>query len=114
MNELSWFLYLADVVAALKVMATVVAVISAMCIFGWLLFNWIQVMHEDEIVSPKLAHYSIPVVIGLIAILTPSQTTIYAIAASEMGEELLKSSTTTKAQKALDAWLDRQIEGEKK
>lgn len=39
----------------------------------------------------------------------PSKETVYAIAASEMGEELLKTPTAAKATKALDAWLDKQI-----
>lgn len=39
----------------------------------------------------------------------PPKETIYAIAASEMGEELMKTPTATKAVKALDAWLDKQL-----
>lgn len=46
---------------------------------------------------------------GLLFALTPTKETVYAIAASEMGEKALQSPTATKAMKALDAWLDRQI-----
>jgi MFS family permease len=49
---------------------------------------------------------------ALIAVLIPSQNTIYAIAASEMGETALKTETGGKAMRALNAWLDRQIDGE--
>lgn len=44
-----------------------------------------------------------------LAAAAPSKETVYAIAASEMGEELLKTPTATKAVKALDAWLDKQL-----
>ncbi len=49
------------------------------------------------------------IVCWVLAAATPSKETVYAIAASEMGEELLKTPTAAKATKALDAWLDKQI-----
>lgn len=39
----------------------------------------------------------------------PSSGTLYAIAASEMGEHVIESETAGKAINALNAWLDRQI-----
>lgn len=45
----------------------------------------------------------------VLAAATPNKETVYAIAASEMGEELLKTPTAAKATKALEAWLDKQI-----
>jgi len=39
----------------------------------------------------------------------PSKDTVYAIAASEVGESVLNSPTGSKAVQALNAWLDRQI-----
>lgn len=39
----------------------------------------------------------------------PSKDTMYAIAASEVGESVLNSPTGSKAVQALNAWLDRQI-----
>lgn len=43
------------------------------------------------------------------AVALPSRETVLAIAASEMGERALQTPTATKAFKALDAWLDKQI-----
>lgn len=43
--------------------------------------------------------------------LFPTSDTIYAIAASEMGEKVVKSETGGKAIQAINAWLDRQIAG---
>lgn len=39
----------------------------------------------------------------------PSKDTVYAIAASEMGESVLKSETGSLATQALNAWLKKQI-----
>ena len=50
-------------------------------------------------------------------VLTPSQNTLYAAAAVSVGKDVAATATAQKAVKALDAWLDRQInppvEGEK-
>lgn len=48
----------------------------------------------------------------LTVVVVPSSDTVYAIAASEMGERVLSSPTAGKALKALDHWLDRQIDDE--
>lgn len=53
---------------------------------------------------------SICAVVFLIGgVMTPSRDTLYAIAASEIGESVLNSETGGKAVEALNAWLDRQI-----
>jgi hypothetical protein len=57
-------------------------------------------------VKPLLVSF---VVCALIATVIPSKDTIYAIAASEMGERALQTPTADKAVQALNAWLDRQI-----
>lgn len=48
-------------------------------------------------------------VVWVLGAATPKKETMYAIAASEMGEELLKTPTAAKATKALESWLDKQI-----
>lgn len=45
----------------------------------------------------------------VVSVAVPSKDTVYAIAASEVGEEVVKSETASKAIKALNAWLDKQI-----
>lgn len=44
------------------------------------------------------------------AVALPAKDTVLAIAASEMGERALNTPTAGKAFKALDAWLDKQID----
>jgi hypothetical protein len=48
-------------------------------------------------------------VFWVLAALCPSTETVYAIAASQMGEQALKTPLASKAGKALEAWLDKQI-----
>jgi hypothetical protein len=45
----------------------------------------------------------------VLSVVTPSRNTLYAIAASEMGERALQTATASKAVQALNAWLDKQI-----
>lgn len=39
----------------------------------------------------------------------PSKDTVYAIAASQLGEHVIKTPLASKAEQALEAWLNRQI-----
>lgn len=53
-------------------------------------------------------------IVGIIfwigAVALPTRDTVLAIAASEMGERALQTPTAGKAFKALDSWLDKQID----
>ena len=52
----------------------------------------------------------IAMLVGLVLVsFVPASATIYAIAASEVGEEVLNSETGGKAVQALNSWLDKQI-----
>lgn len=105
MNSLSWLLYLADVASGLKAVLIVVMVISLTIVFFWFFTT-----EESQKNSKTAAKFMIgALVAAVIAAFLPSRETVYAIAASEMGEELLKTPTAAKATKALDAWLDKQI-----
>ena len=132
MNWLSWLIYLASVVGSINVVVSVCLVLGliAYAIVGafFLLSDSPTIWSWDN-KEDKLAKYQqrlgyaktfllrapkYMVALALFAVVIPSQTTIYAIAASEAGETALKSETGSKAVKALNAWLDRQIaDGEK-
>lgn len=43
------------------------------------------------------------------AVFCPNQQTVYAIAASEVGERAITSPLAQKTEQALEAWLDKQI-----
>lgn len=128
MNSLSWMIYAADVVGGIGNLAVgvVVASLAAQGAFVGVYFangdgNYIYSTQDRDrtLASRAQARTTatkwlkrIPVIFGatlVIAAVIPSSSTVYAIAASEMGESALHSDTGSKAVKALNAWLDRQI-----
>ena len=117
MNSLSWMLYLADVVGSAGKLFGIIGFLGAAG-FAFATLASLGMMsdgeHEDaarcKTVAGWLAVIGFPSL--LLSILAPSSDTIYAIAASEMGETALNSETGGKAVQALNAWLDRQIAGE--
>lgn len=117
MNELSWMIYLADVTGTLKVLLFIFIIIAAI-ILAWRIFtaalDSYGGLEKGEVWAPTKAALWIVGPASIMAAVLPSSSTIYAIAASEMGEKALNTETGGKAVKALNAWMDRQIEGEAK
>lgn len=105
MNELSWLIYLADLASSIGGIAAAVLVIA---IIAGTVYTLAVAIDDEEfkVHSPTLA---VIAVAALVVTVTPSKNTIYAIAASEMGEKALATPVVNKATKALEAWLDRQI-----
>lgn len=118
MNSLSWYLYIADVVGGLRGFTTAVGVISlGVCILSTVIFG---IVYEDctgEQQQAKLKRnywtvmrYAIPLaIVGVLAAtLLPSRQTMYAIAASELGDKAIQSSMGQEAVAALKHWLHQQ------
>lgn len=121
MNKLSWLLYSADLFSSLAIvlaLSVLITLIIVMCIFiaaSELLDN------DDE--KPKAYKKArnflwVPALCGLVWALLPSKDTMYAIAASEIGEDIITevkgSEVYNKANAALNAWLDRQLDNKPK
>ena len=132
MNALSWLLIWADVLPGLS---------TALCIAAWMLFIPIAALmffasvdffgdaeyntdgtarNNGAVIALRIrnsralrrALVVLPI-LWLVSFLVPDdKETYYAIAASELGEEVIKSPTAGKAIKALDSWLDKQISPE--
>lgn len=90
MNDLSWFLYLADISQNIKAVLIIMGVllgivlgIILMCLFD---------SYEDRTVGKIWSCIGIIFCLWLIVVgaLIPSRHTIYAIAASQAGEQVLK------------------------
>lgn len=133
MNTLSWLIYAAEVSGSVSNIFSFVAFIAGtgaviICIpFCFLkfdtptIYSWedreakmTRWLKNEKLVGKLLIWLpAISIVSMAMGSVIPSRTTVYAIAASEMGESALKSETGGKAVKALNAWLDRQIAGEK-
>lgn len=137
MNELSWLIYLADVAGTLNLL-TALAMPVLVVLFGLGLFvkdttardAWLEAKKDNNrypnlypnppegdcpeakdmrgILRPVVVAATVVVAIN---VSVPSAGSLYAIAASELGEQVLNSETGGKAIDALNAWLDRQIKG---
>lgn len=113
MNDLSWMLYWADVLPGLAkgVVATSFLGICLSIVLGCFAF---VATHEDDPDAYRVLKHSfwslpLSIVFALSTNFVPSKDTFYAIAASEAGEELLKTPEVGKARAALNKWLDKQL-----
>jgi len=118
MNNLSWLIYLADVCDNIDLFFWWIMMLAILGTAVWALAGFIMVgddcapSSEDWKLWRNLGFkLALPclfvgVVLGSIV---PEKETIYAIAASEMGETALNTETGSKAVKALNHWLDRQM-----
>jgi len=117
MNSLSWLLYTADVVDSLGISMGILCALSVLSAgaggFALMLTHNDYGMEEkDRKPFWKVVNLSVWVfcVALVVSCITPSKETVYAIAASEMGEKAMATPTAGKAMKALNHWLDKQVE----
>lgn len=120
MNSLSWLIYLAHVCGNLGSSLNAFLVITILLTAAFVIYGAFErdsayrgdERHTNGIATQAKAFRTGIPFVGLwllLMVVVPSQDTVYAIAASETGEEILNSDTGGKAVKALNAWLDRQI-----
>lgn len=115
MNSLSWFLYLSNVVANLQplfgISGTIGVVVAGFLLAAFFIEGW----KPGSSYGVKVFFASLFFI--FIACLIPSKSTMYAIAASQMGERIVAapemSGVTSDAEKALRKWIRKQIEDEK-
>ena len=112
MNDLSVSLYWADALGSLDGLSltafTIMAFVSLFATAGVMMAD----MDDDERVKGlKIVRgflLSLPI-LAILIIVTPSRETVYAIAASEMTEQALKTPVASKAMQAVEKWIDRQL-----
>lgn len=127
MNNLSWLIYSAHVAGSLRnvLLITFIAFFVISCVIfiqgsnfrddaptrNYLCDDtWIKGV-KLQVKAAKL--FLLSLFICLVPrIIIPSEDTIYAIAASETGEQALKSPIATKIGKSLENWLDKQLSEE--
>ena len=104
MNTLSWFIYWADVLPSL---AKGIAILFLLGFLISVFINAYQLMERNctkYIWMPFLCAFMF-----LLSSFIPSQNTLYAIAASEMGEDVYKSEQGQKIVKQLSDWVEAQL-----
>jgi hypothetical protein len=116
-NSLSWLIYLGDVVGGADGFAVFLAVVCGLVAGVGAMVKLIATAHGEGDDIPWTMRGARNFALACIAassaaIFIPSRSTVYAIAASELGERALTTQTGNKAVQALNAWLDRQIKGE--
>lgn len=122
MNSLSWMIYLAEVSGSV---GSTLGAIAVFCMIGGIVATIATAIKTDldnierrsgegqscigNGWSAGKKFFFAAGVAMLAAVPIPSKDTIYAIAASEVGEEVVKSNIGQKTAKAIEAWLDKQI-----
>ena len=117
MESLPWLIYLADVAGTAEsflgyaFVATSVVFAFCFAVGGFMRLDRDEDFNETgERLHDRLASLLwLPIGLPVLLIFIPSSNTIYAIAASEIGQDFIETETAGKALKALDAWLDQQI-----
>lgn len=92
MNSVSWFVYLSDVIPNFSVIGWILLVLSAL-LFFMLPKEGVEIFSHDHDPMQGLVRKEsyITLVIAIILVLfTPSKNTIYAIAASQVGEQIIQ------------------------
>lgn len=121
MNQLSWLIYLADVAGNLDNFFFTIMILSLIATGIWVVVGSIAADDNEDadfwrvwrkvgwaVIAPS---FFFGTILGSVV---PSKDTVYAIAASEMGERALQTPTADRAFRALNSWLDRQIAGEER
>jgi hypothetical protein len=96
-NTLSWFLYLADVLPNVSKLLLIFAIIGGIAS----LVLW----PPKTIALLNILFCFLFFLSGLI----PSKDTFYAIAASELGEQVIDSPTGQRVKQAIEAWIEQQL-----
>lgn len=119
MNSLSWFLYFVDVLSRANILACIVLGASAaylsitMAIAGISAGDFGRPIKATWFPWWKRAGVSL-LVSAVVFTVIPSSNTLYAIAASEVGEKVVKSEAVqgiaSDATKALQQWIKRQLD----
>ena len=115
MNSLSWLIYASQVVAGFRLLISVIAGIFTAFLVGSFIsvpasegetYDWVRRNIRWMVITPIAA--------WLLFIFVPSENTIFAVAASQVGERVVQDETVkgiaNDATKALQQWIKRQIE----
>ena len=109
MNDLSWFIYFADVIPTISLGIG----LSSCILLVLYVIMFLACAADEELENiPKIVHKGAIIVLALFVFnfSLPSKQAMYLIAASEVGEEVLKTPEATKSLKLINNWLDEQLE----
>lgn len=118
MNSVSWFIYIAQVSNSLGILFTVLGTIGLFCCTAYFAVPRINAFFESDDDFQGLPLQKGLLTLAIISLtvgnLMPEKNTMYAIAASQVGEQIVKTELASDATKALHSWIKKQIEPDKK
>lgn len=126
MNQVSWLIYFAGVSGNLGDLLVFLGIVALCAGVAFLVISfcdmdninrWADDEEKNKWMNVAKKRRGVAIFYGcfvsgffwILAAFTPSQNTVLAIAASQVGEQILQSKTVNLAEQALDAWLKRQI-----
>ncbi len=112
MNSLSWLLYLADIIPGIGVFLKATAFVSIILLIVGM--GVCAGMAADGDLPPGSWKYPakflwVPITMLFVAAFAPSTQTIYMIAASEMGEEVVQSPEVADTMRRVKALIDKKL-----
>lgn len=119
MNSVSWFIYIAQISNSLGEMFIAFGVSSLVGVgLAWgfpRVFNAMECNRPDDRdywTPPPFRSGYVAAAICFLVVgnLMPEKNTMYAIAASQVGEQIVKTEIASDATKALHQWIKKQIE----
>jgi predicted permease len=117
MNSVSWFIYIAQVSNSVGNMMVTLGVVGliAIAIYVWAA-SIASSIDAGKLLPqfPRARWFALAIGFLLVGNLMPERNTMYAIAASQVGEQVVKSEIASDATKALHSWIKKQIEPEAK
>jgi hypothetical protein len=130
MNDLSWLIYIGAVSGSASGFFAFLAVVGAVvALFGFILTMLWSDDQNDEVRSryDQIAErggriwprgLAMLICFGIVATILPDRNTVYAIAASQVGERIVKNDAVQgvalDTSKAVQQWIKKQIEPEAK
>lgn len=123
MNSVSWFIYVAQVSDSLGSLFVFIGVVIGLCTLAS--YGVPRIANFGDGHGPNDSDYwaekplrawfcALAVICLVIGNLMPEKNTMYAIAASQVGEQIVKSDIANDATKALQQWIKKQIDPEPK
>lgn len=124
MNSLSWLIYFGTFSSSAGAFMAFLAFVGAVLAIIGFVFTviWTDSTRKEQqekytafnqrgsgLISRGLAML---IVCGTVSVILPDRNTVYAIAASQVGEQIVKTEIASDATKALHSWIKKQIEPE--
>lgn len=107
MNSVSWFIYVAQVSQSIGSLFVGFGAVILICCVAYTVACAIE---YGEARFARTRFFVLGATLLVIGNLMPHQNTMYAIAASQVGEQIVKTEIATDATKALHSWIKKQIE----